>query len=54
MTDERPDPGATDAGAPDDDGHEHSHRRYILFAVILGTIVLTFAAISITVVVKTL
>ena len=38
----------------DDDGHEHSHRRYIWFAVILGAVVLTFAAISITVVVQTL
>jgi hypothetical protein len=33
--------------------HHHSHRRYIAFAVILGTVILTFAALSIAVVVRT-
>ena len=35
------------------DDVQHGHRRYIWFAVILAAVVLTFAAISITVVVST-
>lgn len=54
MTDQRPDGTPDIAVASDDEGHEHSHRRYIWFAVILGAVILTFAAISITVVVRTL
>ena len=42
-------PGIDDAGSE----HHHSHRRYIAFAVILGTVILTFAAISIAVVIRT-
>ena len=42
-------PGSDDA-PPE---HHHSHRRYIAFAVILGTVILTFAALSIAVVIRT-
>lgn len=33
--------------------HAHGHRRYIWFAVALGSVILAFAAISITVVAMT-
>jgi hypothetical protein len=36
----------------DDDHHRHN-RRYIVFAVVLALVVLTFAAVSITVVANT-